>query len=62
LDADEPPLLLSEDIAPNPVEYALTALAACVTTSIKSCNDFMKRGFAAQFGERLKLKRILYFI
>ena len=21
---------------------------------IKSCNDFMKRGFAAQFGERLK--------
>jgi uncharacterized OsmC-like protein len=34
LDADEPPLLLGEDIGPNPVEYALTALAACVTTSI----------------------------
>lgn len=34
LDADEPPLLLGEDRAPNPVEYALTALAACVTTSI----------------------------
>ncbi len=34
LDADEPPLLLGKDQAPNPVEYALTALAACVTTSI----------------------------
>lgn len=34
LDADEPPLLLGKDIGPNPVEYALTALAACVTTSI----------------------------
>ena len=34
LDADEPPLLLGEDRGPNPVEYALTALAACVTSSI----------------------------
>jgi uncharacterized OsmC-like protein len=34
LEADEPPLLLGNDQAPNPVEYALTALAACVTTSI----------------------------
>jgi uncharacterized OsmC-like protein len=34
LDADEPPVLLGEDRAPNPVEYLLTALAACVTTSI----------------------------
>jgi uncharacterized OsmC-like protein len=34
LDADEPPILLGEDKGPNPVEYALTALAACVTTSI----------------------------
>ncbi len=34
MDADEPPILLGEDRAPNPVEYALTALAACVTTSI----------------------------
>jgi uncharacterized OsmC-like protein len=32
--ADEPRLLLGEDQGPNPVEYALTALAACVTTSI----------------------------
>ena len=34
LDADEPPLLLGRDLGPNPVEYLLTALAACVTTSI----------------------------
>jgi hypothetical protein len=34
LDADEPPLLLGTDLGPNPVEYALTALASCVTTSI----------------------------
>jgi len=34
LDADEPPVLLGRDLGPNPVEYALTALAACVTTSI----------------------------
>ncbi len=34
LEADEPPLLLGRDLGPNPVEYALTALAACVTTSI----------------------------
>lgn len=34
LDADEPPLLLGRDLGPNPVEYVLTALAACVTTTI----------------------------
>ena len=34
LDADEPPILLGRDMGPNPVEYALTALAACVTSSI----------------------------
>jgi uncharacterized OsmC-like protein len=34
LDADEPPLLLGEDLGPNPVEYALAALAGCVTSSI----------------------------
>ena len=34
LDADEPPLLLGEEKGPNPVEYALKAVAACVTTSI----------------------------
>ena len=34
LDADEPPILLGRDQGPNPVEYLLTALASCVTTSI----------------------------
>lgn len=34
LDADEPPLLLGRDLAANPVEYLLHALAACVTTSM----------------------------
>ncbi|MEJ2717032.1 MAG: OsmC family protein [Deltaproteobacteria bacterium] len=34
LDADEPPLLLGTGKGPNPVEYALTALAACVTTAL----------------------------
>jgi len=34
LDEDEPPLLLGEDIGPNPVEYALTALVGCLTSSL----------------------------
>jgi len=32
--ADEPTLLLGGDTAPNPAEYLLTALAACVTSAI----------------------------
>lgn len=34
VEADEPPALLGEDQAPNPVEYVLHALAACLTSSI----------------------------
>jgi uncharacterized OsmC-like protein len=34
VDAAEPPVLLGEDEAPNPVEYLLHALAACLTSSI----------------------------
>jgi uncharacterized OsmC-like protein len=34
LRADEPAVLLGEDSAPNPVEYLLHALAACVTTGM----------------------------
>jgi uncharacterized OsmC-like protein len=34
VDAAEPPVLLGEDQAPNPVEYVLHALAACLTTSL----------------------------
>lgn len=31
---DEPPILLGEDKGANPVEYALAALAGCLTTSL----------------------------
>jgi len=34
MQADEPPILLGEDKAANPVEHLLHALAACVTTSM----------------------------
>jgi uncharacterized OsmC-like protein len=34
LPEDEPPVLLGEDHGPNPVEYALTALAGCLTSSL----------------------------
>ena len=34
LHSDEPAVLLGEDSAPNPVEYLLHALAACVTTAM----------------------------
>lgn len=34
LHADEPPVLLSNDQAPNPVEHLLNALASCMTTSM----------------------------
>lgn len=34
LDNAEPPILLGEDQAPNPVEYILHALAGCMTTTM----------------------------
>src|SRR3954454_8031353 len=34
LDAGEPAILLGTDTGPNPAEYLLHALAACLTTSI----------------------------
>ena len=34
LEADEPAVLLGKDIAANPVEYLLHALASCLTTSM----------------------------
>lgn len=34
LTADEPPVLLGKDMAANPVEHLLHALAACLTTSM----------------------------
>lgn len=34
MDADEPAVLLGEHRGPNPVEYVLTALSACMTTTL----------------------------
>jgi uncharacterized OsmC-like protein len=34
LDSDEPPMMASQDSAPNAVEYVLHALAGCLTTSL----------------------------
>ncbi len=34
LEADEPPVLLGKDVAANPVEHLLHALASCLTTSM----------------------------
>ena len=34
LNNDEPPVLLSNDKAPNPVEYILHAMAGCITTTL----------------------------
>lgn len=34
VDADEPAALMGEDHAPNPVEFVLHALAACLTTTL----------------------------
>jgi uncharacterized OsmC-like protein len=34
LEADEPAILLGKDLAANPVEYLLHALASCMTTSM----------------------------
>jgi uncharacterized OsmC-like protein len=34
LDADEPPLLLGGDLGASPVEYLLTALVSCLTSSL----------------------------
>jgi uncharacterized OsmC-like protein len=34
IEADEPPVLLGQDVGANPVEYVLHALAACMTTSM----------------------------
>ena len=31
---DEPPVLLGDDIGPNPVEYVLMALSGCLTTTL----------------------------
>jgi len=62
LDADEPPLLLGEDKGPNPVEYALTALAACLTTSMvyhAAAKGIELRGVEARLEGDLDLRGFL---
>jgi len=62
LDADEPPLLLGEDTGPNPVEYALTALAACLTTSMvyhAAAKGIELRGVEARLEGDLDLRGFL---
>ena len=34
LEADEPPVLYGQDLGPNPVEFVLHGLAACLTTTM----------------------------
>lgn len=34
VEADEPPLLAGQDLAPNPVEHLLNALSVCLTTAM----------------------------
>jgi uncharacterized OsmC-like protein len=34
LDEDEPPVLLGNNLGPNPVEYLLVALSGCMTTAL----------------------------
>ena len=34
LDSDEPPIMAGDDQAPTPIEYLLSALAGCTTTSM----------------------------
>jgi hypothetical protein len=41
-------------LKPKMLDVKRKGSARKVSVEIKSCNDFMKRGFAAQFGERLK--------
>jgi uncharacterized OsmC-like protein len=59
---DEPEILLSEDRAPNPVEYVLHALAGCLTTSLvyhAAARGIAVRGVATGFEGDLDLRGFL---
>lgn len=62
LDADEPPLLLGTGKGPNPVEYLLTALGACVTTALiyhAAAKGIELRGVKSRFEGDLDLRGFL---
>jgi uncharacterized OsmC-like protein len=59
---DEPPVLLSGDKAPNPVEYVLHALAGCLTTSLvyhAAARGIAIRGVSTRFEGDLDLRGFL---
>jgi len=59
---DEPPVLLSGDKAPNPVEYVLHALAGCLTTSLvyhAAARGIAVRGVTTRFEGDLDLHGFL---
>lgn len=59
---DEPPVLLSGDKGPNPVEYVLHALAGCLTTSLvyhAAAHGVAVRGVATRFEGDLDLQGFL---
>lgn len=59
---DEPPVLLSGDKAPNPVEYVLHALAGCLTTSLvyhAAARGIAVKGVTTRFEGDLDLRGFL---
>ena len=62
LDADEPEVLLGQDKGPNPVEYLLTALAGCLTSSLvyhAAAKGIEVRGVASRLEGDLDLRGFL---
>lgn len=62
LDADEPEVLLGQDKGPNPVEYLLTALAGCLTSSLvyhAAAKGIEVRGVESQLEGDLDLRGFL---
>lgn len=62
MDADEPPALLGTDRGANPVEYLLTALASCMTTSIVyhlSMKGYTVRSLASDLKGEIDLQGFL---
>ncbi len=59
---DEPPVLLSGDKGPNPVENLLHALAGCLTTSIvyhAAARGMAVKAIRTRFEGDLDLRRLL---
>ncbi len=61
-DADEPPALLGQDSGANPVEYLLTALSSCMTTSMvyhAAANGLPIESMESKFEGELDLRGFL---